>query len=211
MRAKFAWIATAAVVAALAAAVPVAAAGPVDGEVTAFYWLSETTSEFDGSPSFKEDSDDLGFRGELWFFKRLGVSAGMYSADLADSDETVDYTNLDVEWRLISPSENNFFAVGVGWQKIDVGDDDTSGPRVVVEGRVALVGILYFYGRGAYAPDLDDVGPATGGKASEYDLGVMIKPAPFLQIFAGYRSNRVSFDGFDWDTTGPIAGVGINF
>jgi hypothetical protein len=188
---------------------PAAAMGPVDGEISILYWLSETELD-DGGSTVTEDSDDIGFRGELWFVKKFGASVGLFSADLADSNETVDYNNLDVKWRLLSPTENNFLAVGAGWQEIDTDGGDADGFRLVVEGRVAIVGILYFYGRGAHAPSLDADG--IDGDMTELEAGVMLKPAPFLQLFAGYRSNDVSFDGgFDWTTDGFVAGAGINF
>ena len=46
---------------------------------------------------------------------------------------------------------------------------------------------------------------------TELELGLMIKPAPFLQLFAGYRSNDVSFDNVDWTTDGFVVGAGVNF
>ena len=193
------------------AVAPSLAAGPVDGEVTAMYWISDTKFEVSGEGSDSVGSEAIGFRAELWFIEKLGVSAGLFAADLEDTDETIDYNNLDVKWRLISPTENNFLAVGAGWQQIDVGGEDTGGVRLVADGRVALVGFLYFYGRAAYVPSLSDVGDVSGGSMTELEFGLMIKPAPFLQLFAGYRSDDVSFDGVDWTTDGFLAGVGVNF
>lgn len=185
------------------------AMGPVDGEVTAMYWMSETEVDV-GFGSASEDSEDIGFRGELWFMKKLGVSVALFSADLEDSDATIDYNNLDVKWRVLSPTENNFLAVGAGWQQIDLDGDDADGFRVVVEGRVAIVGIVYFYGRGAHAPELDADG--IDGDMTELEAGVMVKPAPFLQLFGGYRSNDMSFDGgIDLTTDGFVIGAGVNF
>ncbi len=198
------------VIAGLAVA-PSLAAGPVDGEVTAVYWLSDTEVDLGNGESDSVGSEAIGFRAELWFIEKLGVSAGLFAADLEGSDETVDYNNLDVKWRLLSPTENNFLAVGAGWQQIDVGSEDTGGVRVVADGRVGLVGFLYFYGRAAYVPSLSDVGELSGGSMTELEAGLMIKPAPFLQLFAGYRSNDVSFDAMDWTTDGFVAGVGVNF
>jgi hypothetical protein len=204
-------ILVAAVVVAGLAMGPSLAAGPVDGEITAVYWLSDTKFDLAGLDSGSEKSEAIGFRAELWFVKKLGVSAGLFPAELADSDETIDYNNLDVKWRLLSPTENNFLAIGAGWQQIDVDSEDTGGVRVVLDGRVALVGFLYFYGRAAYVPSLSDVGDLRGGSMTELEAGLMIKPAPFIQLFAGYRSNDVGFDGVDWTTDGAVAGVGVNF
>jgi hypothetical protein len=201
----------AAVVVASLAIAPSLAAGPVDGEITAVYWLSDTKFDVTGEDTGTEKSEAIGFRAELWFVKKLGVSAGLFAADLADSDETIDYNNLDVKWRVLSPTENNFLAIGAGWQQIDVGGEDTGGVRIVVDGRVALVGFLYFYGRAAYVPSLSDVDGLEGGSMTELEAGLMIKPAPFLQLFAGYRSNDVGFDGVDWTTDGLVGGIGFNF
>lgn len=200
---------------------PAWALGPVDGEVTALYWLSDTEV---GDTS--ESSSALGGRAELWFVKKLGVSAGLYRPSPEGSLEGTDfdYKNLDIKWRLLSPTENNFLAVGAGWQKIDFDDNgveaDTSGPRLVAEGRVGLVNILYFYGRGAYLPDLDDMEVGlvtfTDGKGHELEFGLQVKPMPFVQFFAGYRIQEESFDGplgFDIDLKhdGIVVGAGINF
>lgn len=206
---KFMGIAAVALATFVLAAAPAAAMGPVDGEVTVMYWLSETEVD-DGVTSASVDSEDIGFRGELWFAKKIGVSVAMFGADLEDTDLSLDYNNLDVKWRLFSPTENNFFAVGAGWQEIDAGDGKADGFRVVAEGRVAIVGIVYFYGRGAYAPSLDAEGE--DADMTELEAGVMLKPAPFLQLFAGYRMNETSFDaGGDLTTDGFVVGAGINF
>ena len=208
---SFGRIVAAAVVVVGVAIVPSLAAGPVDGEITAVYWLSDSKFDLGGLDSGTEKSEAVGFRAELWFVKKLGVSAGLFKADLVDSDETIDYNNLDVKWRLLSPTENNFLAVGAGWQQIDVGMKDTGGVRLVVDGRVALVGFLYFYGRAAYVPSLSGVDEVEGGSMTELEAGLMIKPVPFVQLFVGYRSDDVSFDAGEWTTDGFLAGVGVNF
>lgn len=202
-----------------ATASPALALGPVDGEVTALYWLSTTQIG-----SSEEDSPDAGGRAELWFVKKIGISAALVRTDPEGALEGTDleYRNLDLKWRVLSPTENNFLALGVGWQQLELanGDSvDTSGPRAVLEGRVSLVGVLYAYGRAAYLPDLDDwrIGlvTLTNGKGHEIEGGVQLKPAPFLQFFAGYRRNEATFDGLlgevEVSTDGIVAGAGVNF
>lgn len=214
------------VLATMALSSPALALGPVDGEVTALYWMSktevETSEDVEGE---EEDSEDVGGRAELWFMKKFGVSAAMYGIDPEGTLEgtDIDQRQLDVKWRLISPTENNFLAIGAGWQQIDFSgdiDDETSGPRLVVEGRLGLVGILYAYGRGAYLPDLDDFTiddvPLTDGSGHEIEAGVQLKPFPFIQVFAGWRQTGMTFDTplgdeLEIDSSGPVAGVGINF
>lgn len=200
----------------LLASSPALSLGPVDGEVTALYWRS--TTEVD---DVREDSPAVGGRAELWFFKKLGVSGTQLTAELEGTLDGTDlrYRNLDVKWRVFSPTENNFLALGLGWQEIDESGDATSGPRAMVEGRVGLVGFLYVYGRGAYLANLDDwqlTGvPLTDGTGHELEAGVQLKPFPFLQLFAGYRRGSVTFDGpagdVDVATDGALIGIGVNF
>jgi hypothetical protein len=198
---------------------PAAAIGPADGEVTVLYWESDTDVS-----GVSEGSGDVGGRAEVWFLKRWGVSASLFQPNPGGALDGTDlrYTNLDAKFRLISPAENNFLAVGVGWQKIDVSGDasgDTSGPRVVAEGRIS-VKIVYFYARAAYLPELDDLKIAdatyTNGSAQEIEAGIQIKPFPFFQIFAGYRADKTTFDApeggsFEVENQGPVAGIGFNF
>jgi hypothetical protein len=169
------------------------------------------------------DSSSVGGRAEVWFVKKVGVSAALFRPS-PDEGNDIDYLNLDVKWRLLSPTENNFLAVGAGWQKIDISGDedvDSSGVRLVAEGRVGLVGIVYAYGRVAYLPSLDDIDaggtPLTDGSGTEYEAGVQLKPMPFVQFFLGYRSHEDSWtlgeDGPDVDikTDGFVLGAGVNF
>ena len=198
---------------------PAEAVGPADGEVTALYWESDT--EVDG---ISEGSGDVSGRAEIWFLKRCGVSGAYFqpSPGGALDGTKLEYLNLDAKFRVLSPSENNFLALGVGWQKIDVSGEasgDTSGPRVVAEGRFSFK-IVYVYGRVAYLPDLDDLtlgdDTYTSGEGQELEAGVQIKPFPFFQIFAGYRADKVTFDApeggsLEVKNEGPVAGIGFNF
>ncbi|NIM61698.1 MAG: hypothetical protein GTO30_08605, partial [Acidobacteria bacterium] len=68
----------------------------------------------------------------------------MYRTDLDDfaAIETSDYTSVDVMWRPFSPTQNNYVAVGLGWQQMDLNtiglQGDTGGVRVNVDGRIGL-------------------------------------------------------------------------
>ena len=203
----------------LGSAVPVRALGPVDLQVTALFWNSDT--EVLG---VSEPSGDVGFRGEMWV-TRLGVSASFYQPTPEDSLSSLDfqYTDLDVKWKLISPTENNFLALGVGYQKVDLDSSgvsgDSQGPRLVAEGRVGLTNILYFYGRGAYMPDLSDLETGlvtlTDGSGMEYEFGLQLKPFPFLQLFGGYRFHKDEYEtgigNTEFKHDGFVAGAGVNF
>ena len=199
---------------------PAHALGPVDGEATLVYWDSDTEV---GSTS--ASSSNVGGRAELWFFEKLGVSAALYRPEGDDALDGADfeYLNLDVKWRLHSPTENNFIAFGAGWQQVDLSGStaaDTSGPRLVVEGRVARAGVFYAYGRGAWLPDLDDwevAGvPLTDGEGKEIEIGLQVKPAPFVQLFAGWRMHEDTFEGplgndLDFQHDGFLLGAGVNW
>jgi len=191
------------------------ALGPVDGEVAVLYWTGD--AEFGGE---SVDVDGPGVRAELWFFKNFGVSAELFKME-ADSEGDLDYTNLDIKWRPISPTENSFFALGAGWQQIDLEGAEASGLRLVAEGRVGLAGIVYGYGRVAYFPSLGDlkVGGetvATDVDGHEFDLGIAVEPMPFLSLWAGYRINNIDLNigeggSTSLETSGFYAGAGFHF
>lgn len=213
-------------------AAPVFAAGPIDGEVGAVWWANDLeTSGTGGSAS--ADGSAPGFRAELWAFNRYGFRAMQYTSDTDTvGSAEADYTSIDLMWRPISPSENNFFAVGLGWEKVDLGSigtsTDTSGARLAVEGRIGFIDMVYGYGTGSYAPALDD---ATNSAADafedlqgyEYELGVGWDIAPFISARGGYRVASTDFtqvatagiptppaDG-NVESTGFFAGVGFHF
>lgn len=183
----------------LSFSLPLIAAGPIDGEVTAIWWANdieatsttEATSAAAGAP---------GLRAELRMFKRYSVRAGRYRSD-ADSSGA-DYTNVDFMWHALAPTENNFVAIGLGWQRMSIDGfaGDPSGVRVSVAGRIELPAGLYAYGHGSYTPSLQDtssVDPLLGDfddlDAREYELGVAWEVTPVLRVHAGYRVNSLSF------------------
>jgi hypothetical protein len=189
---------------------PVLAAGPIDGEVSAVWWANDfdTNSEI---ASTSEDAGAPGLRAELWMLNRYGLRASQFGSD-TDGGDGADYTSVDVMWRALSPTENNFVAVGVGWQQMDIDglDEATSGARITVEGRVSLMGMLYAYGHGSYMPSLSDTDaadPLQGGfedlDAHEYELGVAWNAMPFMDVHAGYRVNSMSFTQ---QTVAPLSG-----
>jgi opacity protein-like surface antigen len=192
------------------------AAGPVDGEIGAIYWNSEFDST--GAAALTSGAGSPGFRASLWMFNKYGIRAGMFRTDLDDFSniETSDYTSLDFMWRPISPTQNNYFAVGLGWQDMDLNtiglQGSTSGARVNVEGRLGLGKIVFAYGEGSYLPALDDAAASSVAygrfedlSGYEYEIGVSVKPAPFVQIRAGYRMHSLDFKQTGLD---PLLGFG---
>jgi hypothetical protein len=197
-------------------ALPALAAGPIDGEVGAVWWAND----FDYSSEAASTSTSAGapgFRAELWFFNKFGARAERYSSDVdALTSETADYTSIDALWRPFSPTQNNFLALGLGWQDMDMStiglDGETSGPRAVLEGRVSLGGLFYAYGHGSYMPELDDAQPSDPMfgeyedlSAYQLELGVSWKAAPFLSVRGGYMTYATDFRQTGID---PLLGVG---
>ncbi len=187
----------------------------VNGEATLLYWFSE--DDVDGVSA---DSGNAAFRGELWFNDRWGLSGGLYQTDPSGSLSGVDYFNIDGKFRVISATDNNWLAVGVGYQDIDAGFASTSGFRLTLDGHLSLLSILQGYARVAWMPDLDNltlgVTNLSGGSATEFDIGLMLHPVPLLGIWGGWRTFDTDFDqsgslSFDLKSDGPYLGIGLDF
>ena len=183
------------------------ALGPVDAEVGAVWWDNDYVSN-GATADFDADAGAPGFKAELWIKKAFGFRASRYSSDVdALTAEASDFTSLDFMWRPFSPSENNFVAIGVGWQESDLANvglaSDTSGARINVEGRIAVAGIVYFYGQGSYLPELDDAQSVVPGESfadlsgHEYEVGASFNFLPVIGFKIGYREQNVDFTRTD--------------
>jgi hypothetical protein len=191
------------------------AVGPVDVELGALYWGSSTD---DGVAN--ENSAAPGAFGNIWLKNSLGFGASYYDVapegSLSGTDE--DFTTVDVRWRWLSASRNNFIALGVGAERVGIVDDATTAPRVSVEGRVS-VKIVYFFARGAYLPTLGSLSiqglPYDGRTGYELEGGLAVKPAAFISIYAAYKSNKIDLTGPTGDvsltSSGPAAGLVFSF
>ncbi len=200
---------------------PALALGPVDGEFGVVYWMSDTDITI-GGDSGNWNSEDIGFHGQLWISK-WGVRAAVYKADISDlGGAQATYTHIDIQRKLIAPTENNFLAFGLGWQEIKLemdGSTSASGLRASAEARIGLVGVVYLYGEGAYYVAMGDFdSDLTNPDGWEVEVGVSFKPAPFINFRAGYRSHSLDFDtpGMAPGTgsiepSGVIIGASINF
>lgn len=203
--------------AAVLACAPAFALGPVDVEAGVFYWASDTSVG-----DVKENSDAPGAWGEVWFAKKIGVAVSRYQArpDGVLDGQDANFTAIDLKWRFLSATRNNYFALGAGWEKADLADDSTSSVRLTAEGRVSIK-VVSIYGRAAYLPSLADVdyggGRLKGDKGREVEAGLAVKPVPFFYVYAGYKSNRLDFEDAatgvkaNVEVKGPVAGVGFNF
>jgi len=184
------------------------AMGAVDAEVGLLWWAHEIDT-----PGRKSvDADDVGAYFDLWLGDSWGISANAYSSDSDDPEfsSSSDYS-IDAKWRLLSPTENNFFAVGAGWQGIETTTGQSSdGPRLLIEGRVG-VGILFGYGEVAWMPDLGDAGIFQDMDGTEYEFGASLTPFPFLNLRLGYRVFDLGYKGGSEKSSGPLLGVAIHF
>ncbi|MDQ7005731.1 MAG: outer membrane beta-barrel protein [Acidobacteriota bacterium] len=204
------------------ASAPALALGPVDGEFGVIYWLSDTDITVAGDTG-SWDSEDIGFHGQLWLAK-WGLRAGVYKTDLdIGNGAQITYSHLDVQRKLFAPTENNFFALGLGWQQVKIDTDlsnTASGLRLSAEARIGLVGVIYLYGDGAYYISLGDFDTElTNPEGWEVEVGISYKPAPFINFRAGYRAHTLDVDtpdlgpgtGGSIEPSGLILGASVNF
>jgi len=184
----------------LFAGTPALAAGPIDGEVAVVWWANEFSTDTDTAAA-SSDAEALGLTAQMWVKKRYGLRASQFGSN-PDGSSGADYTSVDLLWKALAPSENNFVALGLGWQQMDMQglDDSTSGARVIVEGRVGLGGSVFAYGHGSYLPSMSDsdavetsLGRYEDLDAYEYEVGVAWNALSFMDVHAGYRANNLSY------------------
>lgn len=211
---------------ALAIAAPAVAA--VDGEVELRYWNNEV--EIGGDAGGDMDSaPGAGLRVEIVLIKRLAL-AGEYFKLVGEGDlEETEFTQgtLDAKWRIIAPSRNTFFAVGLGYLNYEVDSEgekfDTSAYRIMVDGRFGFIKILYVYGRLAYLPSISDLTVdgftfAEGDTGYDVEVGLGIEPIPILSLWVGYRAEKFDFKEpgggsgrLSFESSGAFFGAGIHF
>ena len=192
------------------------ALGPVDGELIASLWNNQFESDIaDGETDF----GSLTLSGELWLGDNWGLRAARYESDLEETDlENQTRTQLELRRRFLSFSDNNFFALGVGAEKLDlINGESSNGLRLSAEARVAVTPITYFYGRGAYLTAMEDAGSFEDLSGSELELGVSFTPFPFVSVKLGYLTLDLDYtdasDGAGASTTsdGFLIGAGVHW
>ena len=189
------------------------AAGPVDGEISIFYWDAEFARD-SVLENVDTDAAQPGIQAQIWFVKKFGVRIALFSADLDDlNEDDAEYRSLDVMWRPISPTDNTYLAIGAGWQDAEFTDAgttlttvETSGIRASLDGRVGLGGVFSAFGRFTTLIEMDDFTEPGGDlfrdiEGDEFEVGLIWDIIPFLDVRAGYRS--VAFDY----TREPIVGL----
>jgi hypothetical protein len=203
---------------------PVLAAGPVDVEVGALYWVHDVEQER-GGESREWSADAPALFGEVWIGD-LGFAGSWHQSDIDAGDlgeADFDYKAVDARWKLLEAPGGNFLALGAGFQQVDIAADgesfDSTGFRLVADAKVGLGRIVYAFGQAAVWTGLDDfegrdvnlVDPS----GWEAEFGVSVKPAPFFNIKAGYRRSSIDFDvggdNEEWTGDGFFGGVSFNF
>jgi hypothetical protein len=204
---------------------PAMAAGPINGELGAAWWANDFDTRL-GSESVSDDAGAPGFRGELWVFTDYGVRAAMYESAPKDFENETTYTSVDLMWKAFAPTENNYFALGLGWEDTDLAGIDTAGARVSVEGQVSLVKVVHAYGQATYLPQMDDSNVSPDLSLEEMDgheleVGIAWNAAPMLNVRAAYRETVIDFTQVDallvsetdgsTESKGFLVGVGMRF
>ncbi|MGI9319690.1 MAG: hypothetical protein ACR2QW_20350 [bacterium] len=194
---------------------PFSAFGEFDGELIVSLWNNEFESDV-----LNEDVDvgSLTISGEIWLGENWGLRAAWYESDLEDTAlQNQSRTQLVLRRRFLSLSDNNFFALGVGAEDIELLNGESStGLRLSAEARLAVTPITYLYGRGAYLPYMDDTEQFVDLTGSEVELGVSFTPLPFLSVKLGYLTLDLDYEdinggGGSTKSDGFLLGAGIHW
>lgn len=192
------------------------AAGPVDGEAGLNWWANDFDADLGAGDV---NAGAFGGHLQLWWKETWGLKGALYRSDLADSGnaDDVDYLSVDLKRRLVSATENNFLAAGLGYERLDLRGGDTQGLRILVEGRVGLVGAVWAYGHSAWMPVFDDTAAREDQDAWEFEAGIGLSPLPFLKLSAGWRKFTLDFtdtatgSGRSNNASGPVFEAGVKW
>lgn len=193
-----------------------AAESEIDGDLNLNWW-SNTTSADALDASF--DVGSAGGDAELWWRRRWGMKGSLYKSDVVEnqSAQAPDYLSVDFKRRLFSATRNNFLALGLGWESIDLGNgSDTHGPRFLLEGRLGVTPMVSLYGHTAWLPKLEETNDFEDPDGLEIEAGLAVKPLPHLSFRAGYREFRLDFKSLEGvnessKSKGVIFGAGIHW
>ncbi len=192
------------------------AAGPIDGEAGLNWWANDFDADVgDGDV----DAGAVGGHLQLWWNETWGLKGALYRSDLADTADAgdADYLSVDLKRRVISVTENNYLAAGVGYERLDLRGGDTNGLRLLVEGRAGLVGAVWVYGQSAWMPVFDDTDAREDQDAFEFEAGVGFSPLPFVKLSAGWRKFTLDFtdtatgDDRNNSASGPVFEAGLKW
>lgn len=184
------------------------ALGPLDAEAGVMWWAHDVDTNDIGNTN----ADGTGAYGEIWWANNWGVTADYFESD-PDARGVRDTSSLsiDIKRRIFSPTDNNFIAVGAGWQDTELlGAGSAEGLRLTVDARLGL-GLLYAYGKAAWMPDLGNAGIRRDVDGTEYQVGVSLTPFPFINVRVGYRVVDLDFRGGSQKSDGYLIGAAIHF
>ena len=188
----------------------------VDGSAILAWWSNDFSADaLDAS----FDVGTVGAEAEVWWSQKWGIKGSFLKSDVLESNsgEGPDFLSVDLKRRVISPTKNNFLALGLGWERVDLGKRaDTRGPRFLLQGGLGLTPVLAVYGHAAWLPIMDDSEELQDPKGFEFEAGIAINPFPHVLLRAGYRQFDLDFeslDGGDETSTsrGLILGAGVEF
>ena len=189
--------------------------GPVDGEIGIALWNNDFDADISAG---KIDAGSLILHGQAWLGNKWGIKGAWFDSDL-ESQEFSDQSRLQVEARrrFFSVSDNSYFALGGGVERIDlVNGSDTSGFRVSAEGRLG-VGPAFVYGLAAWVPQLQDAANFEDVSASEVEAGIHFTLIPLVSLRLGYLEYNLDYDDTTLDrssgskTSGFYLGVGLHW
>ncbi len=198
---------------------PALALGPLDVEVGVVYWVQDVDFRT-GMATMTVDGDAPAWFAQVWVGD-ISVRASQYTTDVDESglDFTLDWQSLDVRWKALELTDSNYIAIGAGIQRLTMdgpgGGDSSSGFRLAAEAHFGLGRLFAVYGDAAYYVSMDDFDSGSDVDGYEAEFGVSVKPAPFLNIRAGYRKSTLDYrlGSVDREISpdGFLAGVTVNF
>ena len=188
----------------------------VDGSAYLSWWSNDFSAN---AVDASFDAGTVGADAEVWWRQRWGIKGSLYKSDVVESNsgDGPDFFSIDIKRRLISPTENNFLALGLGWQTVDLAKGaDTQGYRFLLQGGLGLTPVLSVYGHTAWLPGMVESDEIGDPKGLEIEAGIALKPFPFVSFRAGYRTfmlDYVSLEGANETSKskGIIVGAGVTF
>lgn len=190
------------------------ALGPVAGQATLNWWANDFNADLGTG---KVNAGAFGGQASLWLDQKWGLAGALYRSDTSSRANDVDYFSIDLERRLLSATENNFLAVGAGYEQLGLSGGDAHGPRLMLEGRVGLLGAVYAYGRTAWMPVFDDTSTRRNLDAFELEAGVGFSPLPLITLGVGWRqfdlnyTDNASGDRRNTSASGPVFQAGVKW
>jgi hypothetical protein len=159
------------------------------------YDASQSLSVSSWSPTTQFSTSSLGInpqyqQGKNWFSNSPTEQFPLSQLNTLDSGLNIsNQWTVDIKHRLLSANKNTYLAMGLGWNDIEMVEDEiTSGMRFVAEGRIGIYGPAYLFGQAALSPWMTNSGSDASPFGKELELGLAIKPLPSMSFRAGYRS-----------------------